>query len=169
MTYKEALTRDMTWVGKQKGVVILGQGVATGDRMYHTLDGIPKRKCREMPVAENLIMGVALGMSITGHRPVVVFQRMDFMLIAADQIINHLALIPQMSCYQYQLPVIIRACIGSRDPKFEVGPQHNHDFRHVFKRYMATVDYRPGIYKDIYTSESPILVVEERDKYGDTV
>ncbi len=169
MTYKEAITEDMKWLGRRKDILVLGQGIAVGDRMYHTLDTVPQRKCIEMPVAENLIMGSAIGLALTGFRPLVVFQRMDFMLIAADQIINHLALIPKMSGYQYQLPVIIRACIGSRDTKFDVGPQHQHDFRHVFKRYIPTLNYEPGIYKDMYTNECSCIIVEERDKYDETV
>ena len=61
-----------------------------------------------MPVAENLTMGVAIGLALRKARPVVIFQRMDFMLIASDAIINHLALMPKMSGGQFNLPVIIR-------------------------------------------------------------
>ena len=45
MTYKDSIISDMRWLGKQKYIILLGQGIAVGDRMYHTLDTIPQRKC----------------------------------------------------------------------------------------------------------------------------
>ena len=93
MTYQEAITDEMAYLGKKRDVMFLGQGLVNAGRIYHTLDGVAKRNCVEMPIAENLIMGCGIGLAMHGLRPVVVFQRMDFMLIAADQIINHLALI----------------------------------------------------------------------------
>lgn len=169
MTYQEALVKDMQWLAKKKDTIFLGQGIAVGDRMYKTFSKVPTKKCIEMPVAENLIQGVANGMALVGYVPVVVYQRMDFMLIGADQIINHLALIPTMSGYQFKPHVIIRTCIGSRDSKFDVGLQHKHDFRHIFKRYITTVNYEPGIYQQLYDNKCTAIVVEERDKYAGKV
>lgn len=168
-TYQEAITEDMKCMGERSDTVFLGQGLINAGRIYHTLDGVPKSKCIEMPIAENLIMGAAIGMALKGYKPIVVFQRMDFMLIAADAIINHLALIPGMSGGKISLPIIIRACVGSKDMKFDVGPQHKHDFRHVFMRYISTIDYAPGIYRTVYENKSPCIVVEEKDKYDKTV
>lgn len=171
VTYRDKVKESMTWLGKQKKTVFLGEGVVNAGRIYGTLDGVPKRKCLEMPICENLIVGMAIGLAVEGWKPIVVFQRMDFMLIAADAIINHLALMPQFSGGCLQLPVIIRAIIGSRDKKFWVGEQHNHDFTHVFKPYLET--YRVGIgvptikdyYADAYNRNQPVLIVEERDLY----
>jgi len=156
----------MKWLAAKRNTIFLGQGITKGDRVYHTMDDVPKKKCLEQPICENLTLGLAIGLAIKGYRPVVIFQRMDFMLIAADQIINHLALIPEMSNYQYRLPIIIRTCVGSRDPKFDVGRQHNHDFRHIFTKYICSKDYRHGIYRDMYGIKYPCIITEERDKYA---
>src|SRR3990167_2617600 len=118
MEYIDSIKQDMKWLAQQKDVVFIGQGLIKGDRIYHTLDEVPTDKCIEMPIAENLIMGVANGLAIKGYRPVVIFQRMDFMLIAADQIINHTALMEEMSNGQFKCPVIIRTCIGSQKDTF---------------------------------------------------
>jgi len=165
MTYKESLCKDMKWLGERKDTVFIGQGIIKGDRMYGTLNDVPSNKCIEMPIAENLIMGVANGLALLGFRPVVIFQRMDFMLIAADQIINHTALIDEMSNGQFKCPVIIRACIGSQKESFCVGEQHRHNFKHVFSPYIKTLDYNINAYKNAYNNISPILIVEEKDLY----
>ena len=175
MKYQESIRSDMKWLAEQEKTIFIGQGLIKGDRIYHTLDNVPLDRCIEMPIAENLIMGVANGLALRGWRPVVVFQRMDFMLIAADQIINHTALIEEMSNGQFKCPVIIRACVGSQSRKFDVGPQHRHDFRHIFERYVSTLWYDKGVYQMMYKEDiygetpKPVIIVEEKDKYNEEV
>lgn len=165
MTYQQSVTKEMEELGKRERSVFLGQGIINGERVYGTLKGVPIKKCIEMPIAENLIVGAAIGLALEGLKPIVVFQRMDFMLIAADAIINHLSLMPLMSGGQFTLPVILRTIIGSRDLKFDVGLQHNHDFTQTFQRYIGTFSYEPGIYSTAYRSRYPRVVVEEKDSY----
>ena len=148
MKYKELVTEQMNWLQKQPKTVFIGEGMINADRIYETLNNVPSTQCIEMPIAENLIMGTAIGLALKGWRPIVVFQRMDFMLCAADQIINHLALIDKMSNGQYKCPVIIRCIIGSRKEKFWVGEQHNHDFTSVFSPFIQTVRF--GYWTDTY-------------------
>jgi pyruvate dehydrogenase E1 component beta subunit len=160
----------MEWLAKNKKVVFLGEGLINADRIYNTLDKVPIKKCIEFPIAENLIMGSAIGLAIAGYRPVVIFQRMDFMTVAADQIINHLALIPKMSGGKIKLPVIIRAIIGSQCNKFDVGCQHNKDLRHMFDKWINTSELKKGYnalsyYKQAWETESPALIVEHKDLY----
>lgn len=167
MRYKNSIAEEMKWLAKKKDTVFLGEGLKNAGSIYGTMDGVPSKKCVEMPICENLIVGAAIGLALDGWRPVVVFQRMDFMLIASDAIINHLCLLGQMSGGQVKAPVIIRAIIGSQSEKFWVGEQHNHDFTHVFKPYIETHSYRESNYKTLYdlVLDRPVLIVEERDKY----
>ena len=165
MKYVDAITRQMNWLGEQDGVVFIGQGLLKGDRIYQTMKDVPISRCLEMPIAENLIMGTAIGLAMDGWKPVVIFQRMDFMLIAADQIINHLTLIKHKSNEQYNPKVIIRACIGSQCERFDVGAQHKHDFREVFKSYIETVDFKPEVYERAFFNSESTIIVEEKDLY----
>ena len=155
---------------KDEKVVFIGEGLINAGRIYGTLDGISKNKCNEMPIAVNLIAGVAIGLALQGFKPVVIFQRMDFMLIAADAIINHMVLIPKMSGGKINLPIIIRAIVGSQKESFCVGEQHNHDFTHIFSPYIPTtrltLNMNASAYYDVNT-KNPILVVEDRDRYED--
>ena len=174
MTYKEGIIEAMNNLAKKRDTVFLGEGLINAGRIYSTLDGVPIDKCIEFPIAENLILGSAIGLAIQGFRPVVIFQRMDFMTIAADAIINHLSLIPKMSGDRVNLPVIIRAIIGSRDDKFEVGLQHNKNLTEMFKPWIYTITLKglmniPHHYKLAYESTSPVLMIEDRDLYGEKV
>jgi len=165
MTYKDKITESMAWLVEQSNTIFLGEGIINAGRIYGTLDRVPLNRCIEMPIAENLIAGSAIGLAIAGYRPVVIFQRMDFMLIAADAIINHMALIPKMSGDRIKLPIIIRATIGSRSKQFDCGPQHNHDFRHIFAPYITTFNFEQGVYQIAYQRNEPVLIVDDKDLY----
>ncbi len=173
MTYQDGITKAMTELSKRKDTVFLGEGLINAGRVYETLDEVPLNKCIEYPIAENLIMGSAIGLTIFGYRPVVIFQRMDFMTIAADAIINHLALIPKMSGEQVKLPVIIRAIVGSRCESFDVGCQHNKNLVYMFKPWIYTIELKermdiPHYYKLAYESKSPVMLIEDKDLYERT-
>lgn len=170
MTYKESITKAMDNLGKKKDVVFLGEGIINAGRIYDTLSNIPLSKCIEFPIAENLIMGSAIGLAISGLKPVVIFQRMDFMLCAADAIINHLAVIPKMSGEKVKLPVIIRAIMDRRCDKFDCGLQHNKDLVYIFKPYIHTIELKGSMdiqkyYEIAYETNSPMLIVENRELY----
>lgn len=170
MKYKQSIAKGMEYLGSLKSTVFIGEGLINAGRIYGTLDNVPTKKCVEMPIAENLIAGAAVGMALEGLLPIVVFQRMDFMLIAADAIINHMSLLPHMSGGQISLPIILRTIIGSSDPAFDVGPQHNHDFTHIFQPYIRTISLGRSmmghkIYPKIFKTNVPTLVVESKDFY----
>jgi acetoin:2,6-dichlorophenolindophenol oxidoreductase subunit beta len=155
--------------GRNPSTVFVGQGLLGKGAIYGTLDTVPSSKCLEMPVAENLSTGVATGLALCGRIPIVVFQRMDFMLIAADQIINHMALMPEMSGNQFDLHVILRAIIGSHSRTFDVGAQHRHNFSGVFAAYVNTTLYEPGSYTKALEQVGVHLIVEEKDLYSSEV
>ena len=168
MTYRDDIIKAMDFISEQKDTMFIGNGLLNGDRIYGTLNNVPLIRCSEMPVAENLKMGMSIGIALCGFRPVVIFPRMDFMLIASDQIINHLCLWPKMSGGQFNLPVIIRCIVGSQDSKFDVGLQHKKDFSTLFEPYMKVVRLEKDIlqaYQEAYQSNEPTMLVEYKDSY----
>jgi hypothetical protein len=82
------MNQIMDELGKE-GAIFIGYNVARGDAMG-TLKTVPKDQKLETPVAENLMSGLAIGMSFEGYTPVLYFERHDFMLVAADAIGNHI-------------------------------------------------------------------------------
>src|SRR3990167_4379921 len=174
MTYKDAITETMYELAKKDEVLLIGQGLLNGDRVYNTLQKVPTTKCLELPCAENLHVGAAIGLALKGYRPVVVFQRMDFILLAADAIINHLCLMPKMSGGQFKLPVLIRVIVGSQDESFNVGPQHNKDFSELFMPYMSVYQFRRGMdikntYEMAWNEQEPAMMVEYKDCYNEEI
>lgn len=167
MTYKEKLHEAMKELAKDERVVFIGQGLLDAEPFYGTLTGIDKKRMLEMPCAEILSTGVAIGLALTGWIPVLLFQRMDFMLLAADQILNHAAMFPELSGGKIKVPMIIRACVGSSNPKFDVGIQHNKDFSELFMPYMKVVNaWKEDAFK---IPEDLTMTIERKDMYGQEI
>ena len=171
MKYLDAVIESMNMLAKEKNIIFLGYNVNFGSQGYGTLKGVPENKKMETPLAENLMIGLAIGMSLEGYHPVVFFERHDFILNALDGIVNHLDKIESMSEGQYQTPVIIRAVIGGKIP-LNPGPQHIQNFTTAFRDMVKFPIYSPKTprevieaYKIAKNSKSPSMVIEERDLY----
>lgn len=179
MTIKDGITDAMEELASKEGVVFLGENIINSGRIYGTLNKVSLEKCMEMPVAENLIAGVAIGLALQGYRPVVVFQRMDFMLIAADAIINHASLIPKMSGGSIKLPIIFRTIKATLEDKFYVGLQHSKDLSYVFSSWIRVMHIgkkettvssnAKQVYKEAWECNEPVLIVEDYKSFGEEV
>ncbi len=122
-----------------KGALFIGQGVAyDGVSMYSDLEGVPAEQRIEFPVAEELNIGYATGLAMMGYLPVVVLPRMDFLMRAMDQLVNHLDKIPAMSRGQWQPKVIIRTRVGGRTP-LDAGPQHTQNHVKALRQMLTSV------------------------------
>jgi pyruvate/2-oxoglutarate/acetoin dehydrogenase E1 component len=129
--YSEELCRTMEYLGEQSDTFFLGQAVQySGTAMTNTLKGVPKEKLWEMPVNEDLQMGMTIGMALNKTVPISIFPRWNFLLLATNQIVNHLDKIPMIS--DYRPKVIIRVGIGSERP---LHPQWQHvgDYTEAFR------------------------------------
>lgn len=167
MSYFSELTKAMTMLGEQPNAIVMGQGVRCGGTSMHgTFDGVPDDKRLEMPVAEDLQMGMAIGMAINGMLPVCVYPRWNFLLCAVNQLVNHLDRLPLYSDGGYKPKVIIRVAAPSTYP-FNPGPQHDDDFTEAFRMMLRTVrvmrltkesdiavEYRRALFRE----ESTVLV-----------
>jgi pyruvate/2-oxoglutarate/acetoin dehydrogenase E1 component len=140
MKYFDELKKSMTWLGQQPNTLFLGQAVEyAGTGITNTLTEIDKSKLLEMPVNEDMQMGISLGMALNGTIPISIYPRWNFLVLAANQIVNHLDKIKIMSGGGFKPKVIIRTSIGSQRP---LHPQHQHigDFTAGFKALCDTVD-----------------------------
>lgn len=138
--YFAALCKAMEELSKRNDVEFLGQGVAyPGTTMTETLKDVPRSKLKEAPVAEDFQMGAAIGMALGGILPVCMFPRWNFLLCAANQLVNHLDRLPLYSAGRYQPKVIIRVAVPSIVP-INAGPQHDDDFTEAFRLMLRTVD-----------------------------
>jgi pyruvate/2-oxoglutarate/acetoin dehydrogenase E1 component len=158
------LTEAMDWLATHPEVVFLGQGVKDGGtRMSASFKNIHPDRRIEFPVAENLQLGVALGLSLEGFLPVCVFPRWNFLLSAADQLVNHLDRIPLYS--DYKPKVIIRVAVGPDSP-LDPGHQHTDDFTNGFREMLKNIhiyDWGDSFaaYRRAYGRDGSTIVVEQ--------
>ena len=141
MKYLDELKRSMGYLAKNEKTIFIGQAVEVpGTSMSNTLKDINPNKLLELPVAEEMQMGITTGLAINGNIPISIFPRWNFLLYAMNQLINHLDKINIMSNNGFKTKVIIRTGVGSQRP---LNPQHQHisDFTDAFK-FKASGAYR---------------------------
>lgn len=169
ITYKNAVSEAMTEIGMSNSVFI-GYNVKQGNAMGNLINVKDDKKI-ETPVAENLMAGLAIGMSFEGFKPVVYYERHDFMLVAADAIVNHANHIERISHGEYKCPVIFRTVVADSGP-FYSGPTHSQDFTNGFKNLVSFPIYVPDngpevllAYKKALFSNRPSMIVEKKSKF----
>lgn len=141
MTYHDALTDAMTLVGADTRSLFLGQTVSyPGTGMTNTFKNVPKERLLEFPVAEEMQMGASIGLALAGRIPVSVYPRWNFLLLAANQLVNHLDRLPLYSNGGYVPHVIIRVAVPSVEP-LDPQSQHDADFTDSFALMCRTVQF----------------------------
>ena len=139
MKYFDELTKSMEWLSEKPDTIFIGQAVAVaGTAITNTLVNVKKDKLLEFPVCEDMQMGFTNGLALAGdYVPISIFPRWNFLLLACNQIVNHLDKIPAMS--DFKPKAIIRTSIGSERP---LHPQHQHvgDYSEAFKNMTTNVD-----------------------------
>ena len=130
----------MNYLGAQKNTIFIGQAVEVpGTAMSNTLSEVPKNKLLELPVAEEMQMGMTLGLAMDKNIPISIFPRWNFLLYGINQLINHIDKYNVMVGRENDIKAIIRTGIGSQRP---LHPQHQHigDFTESIEKMCTTID-----------------------------
>jgi pyruvate/2-oxoglutarate/acetoin dehydrogenase E1 component len=165
----------MEWLGQQENTLFIGQAVEfAGTGMYNTLPKVPAHKKKEFPVAEETQMGVSTGLALQGFTVISIYPRWNFLLLAINQLVNHLDKLPAMSKGGYNPKVIIRTAIGSERP---LHPQHQHvgDFTEAVCSMCQTIKFVKleessqifPAYRSAYESNCSTVLVEYGDYYNE--
>lgn len=176
MSYREEMIKAMQFLAQDDRVVVIGQGVvypcAVG--LLETVECFPASRRIEFPVAEDTQLGVCVGLSLMGYIPLAVFPRMDFLVLAANQLL-HLNLIEEMSRSEFQPRVIIRTSIGSKTP-LDAGPQHTGDYTEGLRKMLNRVNIIKleetkqiiPAYQQALNSERSTILIEISEKVRET-
>ena len=124
MKYFKELKRSMDYLGKKKDTIFIGQAVVDpGTAMSNTLKDVKKTKLLELPVAEEMQMGMSLGLSMDNNVTISIFPRWNFLLLGINQLVNHIDKFKVMAGNRIKPKIIIRTSIGSQKP---LHPQYQH-------------------------------------------
>jgi len=177
LKYKSELIRSMNMLGRNKKTIFLGQSVKySGNAIFNTLKGVPNKKKIELPVFEDVQMGMSIGLALDGYIPISCYPRFDFLVLAFNQMVNHLDKIKKMSNEQFKPKIIIRTSIGSRYP-LDGGPQHTQDYTKIFRNILTEIKvimlndpkkiYKT--YKECINKKNTnsYLIIEHGDFYND--
>ncbi|MFC1807250.1 alpha-ketoacid dehydrogenase subunit beta [Candidatus Omnitrophota bacterium] len=174
LTYKEAITEAIWQVmEKDPSVFIMGEGVDHCGWIFGTTKGLGERfgknRAFDTPIAENTITGIASGAGLCGLKPIIVHARMDFLMLAMDQIINHASKMRYMSGGRVRVPLVVRTMIGGG---WGSAAQHSQGLQAFFahapglKVVMPSTPYDlKGLFVSSIRSKDPVIFIETKFLY----
>jgi acetoin:2,6-dichlorophenolindophenol oxidoreductase subunit beta len=175
LTYREAINAALDdAMAADDAVLLLGEDVSADGGVFKTNIGLAEKygleRVRTTPICENAFVGVALGMSLVGMRPVVEIMFSDFLPTAGDAIVNQLPKYRYMSGGQTAVPVTVRA-IGGATGRF--GTQHSATgeswFMHLPGLRVVTASSPGSAYallRAAIDDPNPTLYYEHKGLYG---
>lgn len=175
LTYAEAI-REATEQAMERdpSVVVFGEGAQDPVITYGTTGGLLEKfgaeRVFDTPLSEDGMTGAAIGMALAGLRPIHFHQRMDFVLLGMNQIVN----IAAKSRYMYggtvSVPLVIRSVIGR---SWGQGAQHSQGLQSLFMHVPGLKVVAPstpydakGTLLQSIRDDNPVLFIEHRMLHG---
>ncbi|HEY1792927.1 MAG TPA: alpha-ketoacid dehydrogenase subunit beta [Opitutaceae bacterium] len=176
LQYREAIRQALAEeLAKDPNVVVLGEEVAQFHGAYKVTEGLlekfgPKRIV-DTPISEAGFIGMGLGASMLGLRPVIELMFWSFYSVAFDQILNNAANVRYMSGGQIACPIVIR---GPANGGTNVGATHSHTPENVLANHPGVKVVVPstpydakGLLKSAIRDNDPVMFLENTMLYGD--
>ena len=176
ITYREALRHALDEeIARDPNVVVLGEEVAEYDGAYKVTEGLWKKwgdkRLVDTPISEAAFIGMGIGASMLGVRPVMELMFWSFATVAWDQIINNAAMVRYMSGGLINCPIVIR---GPSNGGTNVGATHSHTFENMLANVPglkvvcpATAYDVKGLMKTAIRDNDPVMFMENTLLYGE--
>ncbi len=174
ITMREAISQAlMEEMDLDPSVFILGEEVGVWGGSYAVTKGFfdkygPER-VKDTPIAENAILGGAIGAAMVGQRPIAELMTINFAFSAMDFIVNQAAKLHYMFGGQFKLPLVIRAVGGGGR---QLGATHSQTPDAIFAHFPGLVVIAPGtpadakgLLKSAIRSNDPVLFIEHATMY----
>jgi pyruvate dehydrogenase E1 component beta subunit len=171
ISFSQAVNEAIAIAMRNSGSVITyGLGVTDPKGVFSTTLNLQKEfgstRVFDTPTSENAMTGIGIGAAINGLRPIMVHQRVDFFLLALDQLINNAAKWRFMFGGESTVPITIRLIIGHG---WGQGPTHSQNLHSIFshipglKVVMPTTAYdAKGLLLESIFDEDPVIFLEHR-------
>jgi pyruvate/2-oxoglutarate/acetoin dehydrogenase E1 component len=175
ITYSEAI-REATEqeMARDPSVVVFGMGVDDPKGIYGTTKGLADsfgpQRVFDTPLSEDAMTGIAIGAALAGLRPIHVHIRMDFLLLAMNQLINMAAKMRYMYGGSVAVPIVVRVVVGR---SWGQGPQHSQALHSLFMHIPGLKVVAPttpfdakGCLVASIRDNNPVIFVEHRLVHG---
>jgi pyruvate dehydrogenase E1 component beta subunit len=174
INYRKVIARALAdELAADPKVVFLGEDVGAAGGAFKTTEGLRERfgdRVRDTPIAEQAIVGTAVGAALMGLRPVAEIMFADFAGVCFDQIVNTLAKYRYTTGGQARVPVTIRMANGAGAG---FGPQHSQSAENWFLNIPglkivvpATVEDMYGLLRSAIRDDDPVLVFEHKNLFA---
>ena len=174
ITMREAISQAlMEEMDLDPKVFILGEEVGLWGGTYAVTKGFydkfgPER-VKDTPIAENAIIGAAIGAAMVGQRPIAELMTINFAFAAMDYIVNQAPKLHYMFGGQFRVPMVIRAVGGGGR---QLGATHSQTPDAVFAHFPGlkvvspgTPEDAKGLLKSAIRSDDPVLFIEHATMY----
>jgi pyruvate dehydrogenase E1 component beta subunit len=171
---REAISQAlMEELDRDPAVFILGEEVGVWGGTYAVTKGFydkygPKR-IKDTPIAENAIVGAAIGAALVGQRPVAELMTINFAFAAMDYIVNQAPKLHYMFGGQFKVPLVIRAVGGGGR---QLGATHSQTPDAIFAHFPGlkvvspgTPEDAKGLLKSAIRTDDPVLFIEHATMY----
>jgi pyruvate dehydrogenase E1 component beta subunit len=175
ITYAQALNEALREeMRADPRVFVMGEDIGLHGGMFRVTQGLidefSPQRVRDTPISEAGFVGLGVGAALAGMRPVVELMFMDFVLVAADQIVNQAAKLRYMSGGQAAVPIVIRAQQGGGRGN---GAQHSQSFEAWLAQVPglkvvapATPKDAKGLLKSAIRDGNPVVFIEHKLLYN---
>lgn len=170
-TYREAIVRaQREALAADPRVILMGEDIGAAGGPFKTTEGLFEEfgglRVRDTPISETAFVGAAMGMALTGYRPVIELMFADFMGVCFDQIVNGIAKHRFMCGGKVSVPVTIRA-MGGGGVRF--GAQHSQTGENWVYQFPGLKVFCPASPADAYLllrqaifDPDPVIVLEHK-------
>jgi len=136
-TYREALREGMVQeMENDESVLLMGEDIGVYGGTHLITDGLldmfGPRRVVDTPISEGGFTGAAVGMAMTGLKPIVEMMTWNFSFLAADQIIQNAAKVRYFSGGQVEVPLVIR---GPNGGGVQLSAQHTHSLENMYGHF----------------------------------
>lgn len=155
---------------KNKNIVCFGLGIDDPKSIFGTTKDLKKKfgsyRVFDTPASENAMTGIGIGMSLNGKVPVMIHQRLDFFLLAMDQLVNNASKWNIMFGGKNTIPITIRLIIGRG---WGQGPTHSQNLQSWFAHIPGLKVVSPSfpstmknLLIDSILDPDPVIIIEHR-------
>jgi pyruvate dehydrogenase E1 component beta subunit len=174
-TYREALREAMVQeMENDESVLLMGEDIGVYGGTHLITDGLldmfGPRRVVDTPISEGGFTGAAVGMAMTGLKPIVEMMTWNFSFLAADQIIQNAAKVRYFSGGQVEVPLVIR---GPNGGGVQLSAQHTHSLENMYGHFPGLKVVSPVTPNDVkgmmltaIRDPNPVIFLEAGALYG---